>query len=232
MRYAILNLLASIVILLTLTTQPSAGPLSMNSTAVFVDRPFNSAFSSLASTGSISAIDRMCLALALYHEARGEPLEGQKAVGLTILNRVASKAYPTTICGVVFQNSHRLNACQFSFACDNRANTPGNPAKFAEMIRISDDIIVSLQPENDTRETGLDAANPVPSRYLFATHYHRHDVSPSWSKKLRFIARVGDHHFFKSDRVVRKISETGLSKRADMLCNDICGFLAKLSQLH
>lgn len=232
MRYVILKILASIAILFNLTVISSSGPLSMKSAAAFVDRPFQSAFSSLASNGSTTAIDRMCLALALYHEARGEPLEGQKAVGLTILNRVASKAYPSTICDVVFQNSHRLNACQFSFACDNRANTPNNPAKFVQMIRVSEEIIASLQLNNNVPATGLNAANPVPSRYLFATHYHRYDVSPSWSKKLRFIARVGDHHFFKSDRVVQRISETGLNKRADILCSDICNYLAKLSQLH
>ncbi len=233
MRRGILKILASIAIFFNLTVISSSGPLSMKSAAAFVDRPFHSAFSSLASNGSITAIDRMCLALALYHEARGEPLEGQKAVGLTILNRVASKAYPSTICDVVFQNAHRLNGCQFSFACDNRANTPGNPAKFAQMIRISEDIIASLQPGNGVHESiAVADANPVPSRYLFATHYHRHDVSPSWSKKLRFIARVGDHHFFKSDRVVQKISETALSKRADILCNDICSYLTKLGQLH
>ena len=232
MRQRIFIILASIAILFHLTVPSSGGPHLRKSAASFVDRPFNSAFISLVSTGTTTAIDRMCLALALYHEARGEPLEGQKAVGITILNRVASKAYPSTICDVVFQNSHRLNACQFSFACDSRANTPGNPAKFAQMIRISEDIIASLQPGNGTVETSMQADNPVPSRYLFATHYHRHDVSPSWSKKLRFIARVGDHHFFKSDRVVRKISQTGLNKRADILCSDICNYLTKLGQLH
>lgn len=215
-----------------MTLPSSGGPLLTRSAAAVVDRPFSSAFISLASTGPTTAIDRMCLALALYHEARGEPLEGQKAVGLTILNRVASRAYPSTICDVVFQNSHRRNACQFSFACDNRANTPGNPAKFAQMIRIGEDIISSLQSGKSAGNNGTEAVSPIPSRYLFATHYHRHDVSPSWSKKLRFIARVGDHHFFKSDRVVKEISDTGLHKRADMLCKDVCGLLAKLGQLH
>src|SRR5688572_19337306 len=64
-----------------------------------------------------------CLAEGIYFEARGEPLRGQLAVGRVILNRVASDAYPNTICDVVYQNDHMRNRCQFSFACDGKPDT-------------------------------------------------------------------------------------------------------------
>ena len=48
-----------------------------------------------------------CMTVALYHEARGEPLEGQKAVAQVIMNRVNSRAYPGTACGVIYQNAHK-----------------------------------------------------------------------------------------------------------------------------
>src|SRR5215475_10421449 len=62
-----------------------------------------------------------CLAEAVYFEARGEAVRGQIAVAQVILNRAFSGKYPDTVCGVVYQNKHRYNACQFSFACDGHA---------------------------------------------------------------------------------------------------------------
>jgi len=58
-------------------------------------------------------IAELCLSLALYHEARGEPLNGQRAVAEVIMNRVESDRFPDTICGVVMQPN------QFSFVSPN-----------------------------------------------------------------------------------------------------------------
>lgn len=61
----------------------------------------------------ISKADRdkqvTCIALAVYYESRGEPLEGQKAVATVVMNRVNSPRFPNTACEVVFQPR------QFSF---------------------------------------------------------------------------------------------------------------------
>lgn len=43
------------------------------------------------------------LARAINGEARGEPYEGQVAVGAVILNRVRSSKFPNTIAGVIYQ---------------------------------------------------------------------------------------------------------------------------------
>lgn len=214
MKRELLKLLASIAILFNLTGPSFGTPWLLNSLVTLIDRPLETAFSSLESVGSSSPVERMCLALALYHEARGEPAEGQKAVGLTIMNRVASTAYPESICDVVFQNAHRLNACQFSFSCDNKANDPGNAAKFAQMINVSDAVIASLQTDGSAGEPGATAADSVPVNLVFATHYHRHDVNPSWSKKLNILARIGEHVFFKSNRVVGQMSDRNFDLRA------------------
>lgn len=48
-------------------------------------------------------MEALCLALALYFESRGEPLQGQIAVGQVILSRVESPRFPDTICEVVMQ---------------------------------------------------------------------------------------------------------------------------------
>jgi len=45
--------------------------------------------------------ERQCMKAAIYHEARGEPIEGQIAVALVIYNRTESGKFPNTICGVI-----------------------------------------------------------------------------------------------------------------------------------
>ena len=142
---------------------------------------------------------KYCLALAIYHEARGEPLSGQHAVAITILNRVRSSAYPDTVCGVVFQNAHKRNRCQFSFACDRLSDFPKNTAAFARSMQVAE--------FTSKFDAGLDSAivKGTPFAMLRGmTHYHRHDVRPVWSKKLKRLARIGDHIFFRSERVVSR----------------------------
>ncbi len=68
-----------------------------------------------------------CLAEAVYFEARGEAVRGQIAVAQVVLNRAFSGFYPTTVCGVVYQNKHRHYACQFTFACDDIADVVREP---------------------------------------------------------------------------------------------------------
>jgi spore germination cell wall hydrolase CwlJ-like protein len=65
--------------------------------------------------------EQRCLAEAVYFEARSEPEAGQAAVAQVVLNRVRSGLYPTSVCGVVYQNRHRHLACQFTFACEGKA---------------------------------------------------------------------------------------------------------------
>lgn len=49
--------------------------------------------------------DLDCLAKVIYHEARGEPEEGQVAVAWVVMNRLNSQRFSNTICGVVYQKS-------------------------------------------------------------------------------------------------------------------------------
>ena len=63
----------------------------------------------LKKTGNIKAANTsntsnvQLLARAINGEARGEPYEGQVAVGAVILNRVRSSNFPNTIAGVIYQ---------------------------------------------------------------------------------------------------------------------------------
>jgi N-acetylmuramoyl-L-alanine amidase len=44
-----------------------------------------------------------CLAQNIYHESRGESIEGQFAVAFVTLNRTEDENFPSSICGVVYQ---------------------------------------------------------------------------------------------------------------------------------
>jgi len=65
-----------------------------------------------------------CLAIVIFLEARGEPLQGQIAVGQVVMNRVVSSKYPNSICAVVEQPD------QFAF---NLSKTPSTAAYFVAL---------------------------------------------------------------------------------------------------
>ena len=62
--------------------------------------------------------DLQLMARAINGEARGEPYEGQVAVGAVILNRVKSSQFPNTIAGVIYQSG------AFTAVSDGQINAP------------------------------------------------------------------------------------------------------------
>ena len=135
--------------------------------------------------------ERTCLATAIYHEARGEPDEGQWAVADVILNRVASPRYPSSICGVVYQNADKGKyRCQFSFACDGKPDAGGIGNRIVRESWVRAYVIAEAalkQQQADMR------AEIVPATALF---YHTVSVSPNWADKLKRVASIGSHIFY------------------------------------
>ncbi|MFC5586634.1 cell wall hydrolase [Nitratireductor kimnyeongensis] len=133
-----------------------------------------------------------CLSAAVYHEARGEPVDGQKAVAMVIVNRVRSASYPSTICGVVFQNAHRPYRCQFSFTCTGVAVLP----KEEKPWRRAREVAASMQ--NCLSDCTREAASVDGDLQAFgaATHYHASYVRPRWARRLQKLGRIGRHIFF------------------------------------
>ena len=65
--------------------------------------------------------DVYCLAQNIYHEARGEPMEGKLAVGHVVMNRMADKRFPRLACSVIKQGGYRHRyRCQFTWWCDGQ----------------------------------------------------------------------------------------------------------------
>ncbi|MEO1200338.1 MAG: cell wall hydrolase, partial [Pseudomonadota bacterium] len=129
-----------------------------------------------------------CLAVAIYHEARGEPVRGQRAVAQVILNRVESRHYPGTICGVVYQNSHWRYRCQFTFACD----------RYSDRIRDqrSWDVATEVAEDAMTGRAWLPGVGG-------STHYHANYVSPRWIRDMVHRETIGKHIFYMVRRWMR-----------------------------
>ena len=123
-----------------------------------------------------------CLAEAVYFEARGEAVRGQIAVAQVVLNRAFSGFYPTTVCGVVYQNKHRHLACQFTFACDNVADVVREPDMWDRAKKIAK---AMLDGEIWLPEVGK------------STHYHAYWVHPSWVSEMKKMYKFGVHTFYR-----------------------------------
>jgi spore germination cell wall hydrolase CwlJ-like protein len=119
-----------------------------------------------------------CLTEALYFEARGESLEGQIAVAEVILNRVDSKLYPRSVCGVVKQRGG--GGCQFSYVCDGRTRMreKGAADLAGRIARAMLDHAPRLLTDG-------------------ATHFHTRGVRPGWSRKFSHTASIGAHLFYR-----------------------------------
>ena len=134
----------------------------------------------------VSAKDVSCLADAIYFEARGEPVSGQEAVAQVILNRTVSGIYPKSVCGVVYQNKHKRNACQFSFACDGKPDKKKNEMAAWKRAKA----IASAMASGEKRVSSLETA----------THYHATYVKPRWASKMKRLSKIGRHIFYHEDR--------------------------------
>ncbi len=122
-----------------------------------------------------------CLAEALYFEARGESIKGQFAVAEVIMNRVASKRFPDSVCGVVEQGTGKQYQCQFSYNCDGAAEVVNERRAWARVGKVA-----RLMLDGAPRQ--LTAG---------ATYYHTNAVSPRWSEKFARTATIGTHHFYR-----------------------------------
>jgi Cell Wall Hydrolase len=124
-----------------------------------------------------------CLSEAVYFEARGEAVRGQIAVAQVVMNRAFSGYYPTTVCGVVYQNKHgRPFECQFTFACDNVADVVREPDMWDRAKKIAK---AMLDGQIWLPEVGK------------STHYHAYWVHPSWVSEMKRTYKYGVHTFYR-----------------------------------
>jgi N-acetylmuramoyl-L-alanine amidase len=125
-----------------------------------------------------------CLARNIYFEARGEPVAGQYAVAEVTMNRRASRRFPNTVCGVVYQKNWDPLRGRFVGAFS-----------WTEFDSLPD-------PQGEEWQRALAIAESVYyERYTpalkGATHFHASYIKPDWAKQKRRVAKIGRHIFYQ-----------------------------------
>lgn len=154
---------------------PDQQPETTVGTPAAPAEPFTSAARSLSDANRAED----CLTSAIYYEARSETDDGQRAVAQVVLNRVRDRAFPSSVCGVVYQRSSK--GCQFSFACDGSMDRPRDIGSWERARRVA--------------AAALDGAVYAPVGV--ATFYHTFAVSPWWAPSLSRIGQIGAHIFYR-----------------------------------
>ena len=130
---------------------------------------------------SLLSRETRCLTEAVYYEAPNETREGKLAVATVVMNRMKSREFPHSVCGVVYQRSPR--GCQFSWVCGNKPDH-GKTA-YNESLAIAREVM-----NNGTRLAEIGNA----------TYFHNTSVVPSWSKTFTLVQQIGNHLFYVAER--------------------------------
>ncbi|MDQ2086054.1 spore cortex-lytic enzyme [Herbivorax sp. ANBcel31] len=93
-----------------------------------------------ASAQADAVRNEQLMARAINGEARGEPYEGQVAVGAVILNRVRDASFPNTVAGVIYQ------PLAFTAVADGQINVPIDPD--STVIKAARDALNGWDPTN------------------------------------------------------------------------------------
>lgn len=119
-----------------------------------------------------------CLALNIYHESRGEPLDGQLKVGMVTVNRVKHDYYPDSLCEVVYQPK------QFSWTEDPP------PVKNKQLLaKIERDIALPIM---------LGIIEPIDNSIMFHSFPESGpNFFPYWYTSYKLTAVIGGHLFYQ-----------------------------------
>jgi spore germination cell wall hydrolase CwlJ-like protein len=132
----------------------------------------------------------ICLAQAVFFEARGEPFLGKVAVASVVMNRTLDKRFPDNVCDVVKQGpTHKSrpdlpirHRCQFSFYCDGK----------------SDELNMQLRSAQQSVAVAYKVLAGHTSDVTYgATFYHASYVQPTWSFHKKKTIRIHNHFFYK-----------------------------------
>ena len=125
---------------------------------------------SYAATSHTSDIQLM--ARAINGEARGEPYEGQVAVGAVILNRVKDSRFPSTISGVIYQSG------AFTAVADGQINAP-------------------IDESSSVYKAAQDAMNGWDPTGGCVYYFNPDTATNSWIWSRPHVKTIGKHRFCK-----------------------------------
>ena len=136
--------------------------------------------------------EAFCLAKNIYFEAGNQPLAGKVAVAQVVKNRVESRDFPDTYCGVIYdvkqwRTSWRgnqvpvLGQCQFSWFCDGKSDEPKDSKTWIESYQIANNFMMA--PTWDLTEGAL--------------WYHADYIYPYWAEHLNETVKINNHIFYR-----------------------------------
>jgi spore germination cell wall hydrolase CwlJ-like protein len=126
-----------------------------------------------------------CLALNVYFEARGETAAGQLAVALVTMNRVKSRRYPATVCGVVWQPH------QFSWTHDGKSDRPKDARAWKLAQKIAYFVYKRFNTLSIQARRALDLTKG-------ALHYYAPQLAqPYWAEAQEVTRAIGGHVFLR-----------------------------------
>lgn len=119
-----------------------------------------------------------CMAMNVYHEARGEDIIGMAAVAHVTLNRVEHNYFPDNICDVVWDDG------QFSWTQDGRSDATNNHRLWIESINVA---MMVIEGEIEDPTEG-------------ALFYHANYIEPPfWVDNMEIALDHGIHIFYHWD---------------------------------
>ena len=125
-----------------------------------------------ATSKANSTSDVQLIARAINGEARGEPYEGQVAVGAVILNRVKDPNFPNTISGVIYQSG------AFTAVSDGQIN-------------------VAISEDSTVVKAATDAINGWDPTGGAIYYYNPQTATNKWIWSRPTIKVIGKHKFCK-----------------------------------
>lgn len=145
-----------------LTVDGVAGVKTLNAMGIFT----SSSSSNTSSSPSDTNVE--LLARVINGEARGEPYEGQVAVGAVVLNRVDHPSFPNSISGVVYQKG------AFTAVDDGQINAQ----MYASSHRAARDALNGWDPTNGA-----------------IYYYNPRTATNQWIRTREIVCTIGQHVF-------------------------------------
>ena len=121
---------------------------------------------------SSNTSDIQLMARAINGEARGEPYEGQVAVGAVILNRVKSSKFPNTVAGVIYQSG------AFTAVADGQINQP-------------------ISEGSTVYKAAQDAKNGWDPTGGCIYYFNPNTATNKWIRSRPLVKTIGKHRFCK-----------------------------------
>ena len=121
---------------------------------------------------SSSSSDIQLMARAINGEARGEPYEGQVAVGAVILNLVQDPRFPNTIAGVIYQSG------AFTAVIDGQINQP-------------------IDEDSTVYKAARDAMNGWDPTGGCVYYFNPDTATNKWIWSRPYVKTIGKHRFCK-----------------------------------